>query len=215
MLMMKLQKSIIFQKQIFKTLILFSLSCLLLTFLGTSAGAQNTLAYIHEKYAGLKGEVSPKVLPPPTDYILLKYALPIKRTNLGQGSPKQGDYDNNKEAVGKSQGHLGASRRNIPDIQKKTRTVKAWVTAFTKHETCPNRKCITASGTEAGRYIAACPRAIPFGTKIRIGEERFICGDRLHPRFDSRFDIWFGETKADYEAAKRFGKQWEKVIIYR
>ncbi len=92
----------------------------------------------------------------------------------------------------------------------KTKTIIAEVSAYSKRETCPNSRCVTASGEQAQRNIAACPRICPFGTIIEIDNERFECGDRLHPRFEGRFDLWFGN---DYEAALQFGIQKKTIVI--
>ena len=60
---------------------------------------------------------------------------------------------------------------------------------------------ITASGRRVADGIVACPRRYPFGTQFRIGPEVYTCWDRLHPRFDHRFDIW----KPSKEEALTFG----------
>ena len=51
--------------------------------------------------------------------------------------------------------------------------------------------CIAASGHNiCGRKdVAACPRAIPLGTKIEIDGEQYICLDRLALKYDHRIDI--------------------------
>jgi 3D (Asp-Asp-Asp) domain-containing protein len=62
---------------------------------------------------------------------------------------------------------------------------------------------ITASGREVHEGLVACPRRFPFGTRFRIGSRIYTCWDRLHKRFDDRFDIW----KPSKEEAMRFGKR--------
>ena len=62
---------------------------------------------------------------------------------------------------------------------------------------------ITASGREVHDGLVACPRRFPFGTRFRIDTRIYTCWDRLHKRFDDRFDIW----KPSKEEALRFGKQ--------
>ncbi len=62
---------------------------------------------------------------------------------------------------------------------------------------------ITASGREVHDGLVACPRRFPFGTQFRIGSRIYTCWDRLHPRFDHRFDIW----KPSKQEALQFGKQ--------
>ena len=65
---------------------------------------------------------------------------------------------------------------------------------------------ITASGREVHDGLVACPRKFPFGTRFRIGSRIYTCWDRLHTRFDHRFDIW----KSSKQEALRFGK---RVIV--
>lgn len=62
---------------------------------------------------------------------------------------------------------------------------------------------ITASGRRVFDGLVACPRAIPFGTKVRIDDRTYQCYDRLHQKYDDRFDIWMS-TK---HAALAFGKR--------
>jgi 3D (Asp-Asp-Asp) domain-containing protein len=47
----------------------------------------------------------------------------------------------------------------------------------------------------------ACPRKFPFGTRFRISSRIYTCRDRLHKRFDHRFDIW----KPSKQEALQFG----------
>ena len=62
---------------------------------------------------------------------------------------------------------------------------------------------ITASGREVHDGLVACPRRFPFGTRFRIGSRIYTCWDRLHPRFDHRFDIW----KPSKQEALKFGRR--------
>lgn len=62
---------------------------------------------------------------------------------------------------------------------------------------------ITASGREVHDGVLACPRRFPFGTRFRIGSRVYTCWDRLHQRFDHRFDIW----KPSKGEALRFGRK--------
>lgn len=61
---------------------------------------------------------------------------------------------------------------------------------------------ITASGRPVGDGVLACPRRLPFGTQVRINREVYTCWDRLHPKYDDRFDVW----KPSKEEALQFGK---------
>jgi len=62
---------------------------------------------------------------------------------------------------------------------------------------------VTASGRPVGDGVVACPRRFPFGTKFRIDRRVYVCWDRLHPKYDDRFDIW----KPSKEEALEFGRR--------
>jgi 3D (Asp-Asp-Asp) domain-containing protein len=62
---------------------------------------------------------------------------------------------------------------------------------------------ITASGRRVAHGVVACPRRYPFGTQFRIGQQIYTCWDRMHRRFDHRFDVWM-PTKQE---ALEFGLQ--------
>ena len=66
---------------------------------------------------------------------------------------------------------------------------------------------VTASGRPVGNGVVACPRRLPFGTKVRIGTRTYTCWDRLHPKYDDRFDIW----KPSKEEALQFGRR--RVVV--
>ena len=68
---------------------------------------------------------------------------------------------------------------------------------------------ITASGRRVFDGVVACPRAIPFGTKVRISDRTYQCYDRLHLKYDDRFDIWMS-TK---HAALAFGRRELRVEV--
>lgn len=56
----------------------------------------------------------------------------------------------------------------------------------------------------------AGPRAIPFGTRVRVGDLGiFVVRDRLARRYDSRWDIFFMR----HGDAKKFGKQTLDVTV--
>jgi 3D (Asp-Asp-Asp) domain-containing protein len=67
----------------------------------------------------------------------------------------------------------------------------------------------TSSGRPVFDGLVACPRALPFGTKVRIETRTYLCYDRLHPKYDHRFDIWMS-TKDD---ALTFGKRQLQVEV--
>ncbi len=68
---------------------------------------------------------------------------------------------------------------------------------------------ITASGRRVFDGVVACPRALPFGTEVRIDDRTYQCYDRLHRKYDHRFDIWMS-TK---NAALAFGKRQLRVEV--
>jgi len=66
---------------------------------------------------------------------------------------------------------------------------------------------ITASGRQVFDGLVACPRRYPFGTRFKIDGRAYTCWDRLHYRFDDRFDIWMA-TKSQ---ALQFGLR--KLVV--
>lgn len=92
----------------------------------------------------------------------------------------------------------------LPPPPEEPRLFTAVVTAYSSSpdETWGD-PFITASGRRVHDGVVACPRAYPFGTRVRLGSQVFTCWDRLHKRFDDRFDIW----KPSKQDAVEFGKQ--------
>lgn len=70
---------------------------------------------------------------------------------------------------------------------------------------------LTASQKRVQEGFIACPRNIPFGSKVEIEGKIFECQDRMNKRYDNRFDIWF----ASKTEAKDWGKQVKEVIVYK
>jgi 3D (Asp-Asp-Asp) domain-containing protein len=62
---------------------------------------------------------------------------------------------------------------------------------------------ITASGRRVFDGLVACPRAFPFGTMVIIGDRTYHCYDRLHRKYDNRFDIWMSTKNAALDFGKR------------
>ena len=92
----------------------------------------------------------------------------------------------------------------------------ATITMYSAVETCDPQNCINARGTNPRvNYSVACPREIPFGTKVIIQGREYTCDDRTHVRFNGRFDIFAGYTQEDYETAIKFGKQKLEIIIIK
>ncbi len=68
---------------------------------------------------------------------------------------------------------------------------------------------VTASGKRVFDGLVACPRSFAFGTRFKIGERTYECFDRLHRKYDDRFDIWMSSK----DAALRFGKRQIQVEV--
>jgi len=96
------------------------------------------------------------------------------------------------------------------DKVEKYSKINAVVTAYCPNS-CDDPDCIMANGEKAYYGAAACPRAIPFGTKIKVDGYEFVCKDRLARKYDDRFDIFMD----DCENARLSGKHNEEVIIYQ
>lgn len=91
-------------------------------------------------------------------------------------------------------------------------TLEAKVTAYSSSpEETDSTPDITANGERTAEGGIACPRKYPFGTLFYINELIYRCNDRMHIRFDDRFDLWMPNKKS----AIKFGiqKQNVKVII--
>lgn len=70
--------------------------------------------------------------------------------------------------------------------------IQALITGYnTVIEQTDDTPCISASGENICglENTVACPRFIPFYTIIRIYGEEYVCLDRLHEKYDDRFDI--------------------------
>lgn len=88
--------------------------------------------------------------------------------------------------------------------------IEAIVTAYTASpDETDDTPGIMASGKEVYDGAAACPRRIELGTKIVIDGQEYTCEDRMHIRFDDRFDILM-ESK---EEARAWGKAHKMVLI--
>lgn len=70
---------------------------------------------------------------------------------------------------------------------------------------------VGADGKAVSKGLVACPRRYPLGTIVRINGVRYRCGDRLHPKYDDRFDIWF----PDRSSAEAWGKRTLPLEIVR
>lgn len=80
---------------------------------------------------------------------------------------------------------------------------KAVVTAYSLHY------LPMANGRRVHSGAAACPRSIPFGTRIIIAGTIYTCEDRMSRKYPERFDIWMPSTVQ----ALQWGKRTEEVEI--
>lgn len=91
--------------------------------------------------------------------------------------------------------------------------VLATVTAYSPRETCRGGKienCRTANGSRTIPSLSiACPRAIPFSSRITIRSQSYRCSDRTSRKYDGRFDVFF----ANYGEAKQFGKLKREPVL--
>jgi len=102
----------------------------------------------------------------------------------------------------------------IPDILPAPTPplVRVTVTAYSSSpDETSGDPFITASGRRVFDGLVACPRSLPFGTVVKIGTRLYHCFDRLHQKYDDRFDIWM----ATKDAALLFGKRQLLVQIMR
>lgn len=97
-----------------------------------------------------------------------------------------------------------------------TNIITATITAYCSCKLCcgSNAKNLTANGHKPIQGITiAASRQIPLGTKVYIVSNElhtYIVQDRLAPRYDNRFDIYFSSHKA----ARQFGiKTNQQVMI--
>lgn len=93
--------------------------------------------------------------------------------------------------------------------------IYAYVTAYNTTTTqTDSTPCLSASGVDICGVdnVVACPRDIPFGTEVDIAGSRYVCLDRMAPRFNDRYDISF---KEDVEGAREFGLQQLKITIWK
>ena len=96
----------------------------------------------------------------------------------------------------------------LPPISTDSDFFRAIITAYSSSpDETDDTPFITASGRRVFDGLIACPRRYPFGTRFKIGGRDYTCWDRLHYRFDDRFDIWM----ATKNQALQFGLR--KLIV--
>ena len=90
----------------------------------------------------------------------------------------------------------------------KTATITGYSSTEDQTDSTP---FLTASQKQVKKGIIACPREIPFGSKVEIEGKAYICEDRMSKKFNDRFDIWFEST----EEALEWGRQTKMVVVYK
>lgn len=97
------------------------------------------------------------------------------------------------------------------NTDKPSRTIKAIVTAYNPEVgQCDETPFVTANGSPVSEQVAACPRALKFGTLIEINGEKYICQDRMALKNEGKFDLF----KWNKNEAIAFGKKSLTVKIY-
>lgn len=104
-------------------------------------------------------------------------------------------------------------------LKTEPETMKIYVTAYSSTpEQTDDTPCIAASGYDLCKHnkenVIAC-NFLPFGTKVKFPEldpdKTYTVVDRMHERYNSRMDIWMMHK----EDAKKFGKKYLTVEIYK
>lgn len=68
-----------------------------------------------------------------------------------------------------------------------------------------------ANGEKVHQHSIACPRSWAFGTKVEILGKRYVCHDRLGPKYkEGRIDVWMPKCSD----AITWGKKTLKVKVY-
>lgn len=101
------------------------------------------------------------------------------------------------------------------DEEERSPSTTAIVTAYSELDSCHYPGCIMASGKKAYVGAAACPRSIPLGTRVRIGEKLFTCEDRTAKHYDGRYDLFMGYGEQAHTKALKWGIQHLPVEIER
>lgn len=94
---------------------------------------------------------------------------------------------------------------------KRVEEIKAVVTAYSSTpDQTDDTPEIMASGKKVYPGAIACPRKYAFGTRVEINGKQYVCEDRMHIRFDDRFDIWYPTR----QEAKNHGIKELVVLVY-
>ena len=90
------------------------------------------------------------------------------------------------------------------------------ITAYSSIESCDypiNNLCLMADNKPATIGAIACPRKFLLGTKFLIGNQEYVCRDRLNIKYDGRFDIFMGYGYENYLKAKEWGIRELEVLL--
>lgn len=107
-------------------------------------------------------------------------------------------------------------QKNVVSVEDKDDIEEfyAVVTGYSAIETCKGTNCHMSNGKKAYVGAAACPRRIPFGTLVSIDGIGVVrCEDHTALWTEGRFDVFFGYSQADYQAAKQWGKRTKLITI--
>ena len=98
-----------------------------------------------------------------------------------------------------------------PPAEVKFTVLAAMTTAYNPvPEQTDSTPDIMASGNRVYEGAVACPRWIPFGTTIEIGNDTYVCEDRTHLKNDGTFDILMFSRNEALE----YGRQIKEVKVY-
>lgn len=85
---------------------------------------------------------------------------------------------------------------------------EAYVTAYSRQESCHNPGCLNAMGRKPKMWDVACPRWLPLGTKVLFMGYQWLCADRYAKWIDSERDLpTFDIFSTDYQSAVDWGLQ--------
>mgnify|MGYP001602140221 CR=1 FL=1 len=129
--------------------------------------------------------------------LLIGVLLSFERTIVINDSPALAG-----EHVSSSVPFLEAQKSPVMENIEKKGTEEVWaiVTAYSSDVwQNDNDPFTTASGEQVREGVIACPREIPFWTKVEIEGKEYTCLDRMSLANNGKYDIWFPNRKLAYE----------------
>lgn len=81
------------------------------------------------------------------------------------------------------------------------KTIRAYITSYSKDDSCHYEGCKNASGKVPTKGSIACPRFLKLGSMVRINKKEYTCDDRYALWVDQirkypTFDVWTEEGSA-------------------